>query len=244
MADDEKNIEETSDETPETAEEPVAAADETPESEAVEEQVTEADEQVQRHLDDGRRCRHAGGGAWHRLSAPEAGQVAQAPAALGAARPAEAEARAARKAEADHADAEARGRARPPPGAARRRRLRQGRQDDRRQGRRDQEPPALQEGRSPHRQVPRPRRDEHRHRRRHRAHRRDAPAVEDEALAARRKWWRRPSDGRLPHVSHGGVGCKPSPAPSSPPYFSSPPPLVLPLCFPPPAHICAQGGRP
>ena len=47
-------------------------------------------------------------------------------------------------------------------------------------------PPEVQEGRPPLGEVPRARRGEHRRRRRHGAHRRDAPAVEDEALAARR----------------------------------------------------------
>ena len=46
--------------------------------------------------------------------------------------------------------------------------------------------PQVQEGRSVDRQVPRARRGEHRRRRRHGPHRRDAAAVEAEALAARR----------------------------------------------------------
>src|SRR6185312_11184912 len=69
--------------------------------------------------------------------------------------------------------------------APRRRRVRQGRQDDRREGRRDQEPPEVQEGRPEHGQVPRARRGEHRRDRRHRPHRRDTTALEDEALAPR-----------------------------------------------------------
>ena len=88
-------------------------------------------------------------------AAPEPAGACQE-AALTEARPAhcaphthEAGAREAEEAQADHAHREARVRAGPAPGAPRRRRLRQGRQDDHRQGRRDQEPSEVQEGRPP-----------------------------------------------------------------------------------------------
>src|SRR6266508_1215967 len=71
----------------------------------------------------------------------------------------------------------------PAAGAPRRRRLRRDGQDDRRQGRVGPRAPALQEGDPPQRQVPRARRAEQRARGRPRPYRRDAAAVEDEALA-------------------------------------------------------------
>ena len=65
------------------------------------------------------------------------------------------------RAQADRPAREARARARPEPGAARHGRLRRDGQDDRRQGRRDQVAPEVQEGRPPVGQVPRPRRGQH-----------------------------------------------------------------------------------
>src|SRR6185503_11831972 len=58
-------------------------------------------------------------------------------------------------------------------------------QDDRREGRHDQVASALQEGRPPQCEVPRPRRAEHGQRRRRRPYRRDATHLEVQALAPR-----------------------------------------------------------
>src|SRR5262249_33809901 len=134
--------------------------------------------------------RPPGGGGPGGRGGPGAGrgggeEEAEAPAAPAAAQALEAKARAPRRAEADRAQSEPAVRARPPAGAPRRRRVERDGQDDRRQGRHDQGAPALQEGRPPQREVPRPRRAEQRERRRRRPHRRDAPAVQDEALEAR-----------------------------------------------------------
>src|SRR5438093_392089 len=71
-----------------------------------------------------------------------------------------AEAPAVDRAQADRPPAEAGERAGPPPGAPRRRRLGCDGQDDRRQGRGDQDAPALQEGDPPFAEVPRARRAE------------------------------------------------------------------------------------
>ena len=82
-------------------------------------------------------------------------------------------------------------RAGPPPGAPGQGGLRRDGEDHRRRGLGREGAPQVQEGRAPKREVPRPRRAQRGEGGRSRPHRRDAPALPDEALAPRRRRGRR-----------------------------------------------------